>query len=421
MEKKKYKGKSTEAIHAGETLSTFPAGTHGHQSGKTGVPLLPPIYQNSTFQFQSASECASAFIDEESGYVYTRWGNPTQKVLEQKIAALEGGEAALATASGMGAISIALLTALADGGHVVAMETLYSATYNLLNEDLTQMGVETTFVDATDLDKIESAIRPDTKVIYLESPTNPLLKLVDLAACAEIAKAYNITSIIDNTFATPCGQQPIALGIDIVLHSMTKYLSGNGAVVAGAIVGEKAFIERVQKGALRNFGAVISPFNAWLTLLGIPTLPLRFEKHCENALRIAPFLEEHPAVAWVRYPGLPSHPQHVLAKRQMQGFGGMITLELKGGRAAGEQLVNRLQLCSLAVSLGDVRTLVCHPASTTHSHVPIEVRQQTGITDGLVRFSIGLEDVEDIMADLEQGLGHCCSNVVRTKMDKIEG
>lgn len=404
MEKKKYKGKSTEAIHAGETLSTFPAGTHDHQSGKTGIPLLPPIYQNSTFQFQSAAECASAFIDEESGYVYTRWGNPTQKVLEQKIAALEGGEAALATASGMGAISIALLTALADGGHVVAMETLYSATYNLLNEDLTQMGVETTFVDATNLDKIESSIRPDTKVIYLESPTNPLLKLVDLAACAEIAKAHNITSIIDNTFATPCGQQPIALGIDIVLHSMTKYLSGNGAVVAGAIVGKKTFIERAQKGALRNFGAVISPFNAWLTLLGIPTLPLRFEKHCENALRIAAFLEEHPAVAWVRYPGLSSHPQHALAKGQMNDFGGMITLELKGGRAAGEQLVNRLQICSLAVSLGDVRTLVCHPASTTHSHVPIEVRQQTGITDGLVRFSIGLENVEDIVADIEQGL-----------------
>ncbi len=405
MKNKKYKGRSTEAIHAGETLSTLPTGTTEHQVGKTGVPLLPPIYQNSTFQFQSASECASAFIDEESGYVYTRWGNPTQEVLEQKIAALEGGEAALATASGMGAISTALLTALAEGGHVVAMETLYSATFHLLNEDLTQMGVETTFVDATDLDKIESAVRPDTKVIYLESPTNPLLKLVDLAACAEIANTHDITSIIDNTFATPCGQQPITLGIDIVLHSMTKYLSGNGAVVAGVIVGEKGFIEHAQKGALRNFGAVISPFNAWLTLLGIPTLPLRFEKHCENALPIAAFLEEHPAIDWVRYPGLPSHPQHELAKRQMNGFGGMITMELKGGRAAGEALVNRLQICSLAVSLGDVRTLVCHPASTTHSHVPIEVRQQTGITDGLVRFSIGLEDAEDIIADLEQALG----------------
>ena len=405
MENKKYKGKSTEAIHAGETLPI----AQDNQSGKTGIPLLPPIYQNSTFRFQTAAECASAFIDEESGYVYTRWGNPTQKVLEQKLAVLEAGEAALATASGMGAISAALLTALADGGHVVAMETLYSATYNLLNEELPRMGIETTFVDATDPNKIESAIRSDTKVIYLESPTNPLLKLVDLAACAEIAKAHNITSIIDNTFATPCSQQPITLGIDIVLHSMTKYLSGNGAVIAGAIVGEKEFIVRAQKGALRNFGAVISPFNAWLTLLGVPTLPLRFARHCENAAKIAAFLETHPAVAWVRYPGLPSHPQHDLAKRQMDGFGGMITMELKGGRAAGEKLVNELQICSLAVSLGDVRTLVCHPASTTHSHVPIEVRQQTGITDGLIRFSIGLEDTEDIIADLEQALGSLCS------------
>ena len=404
MENKKYKGKSTEAIHAGEAVSMLPAGTQNYQSGKTGIPLLPPIYQNSTFRFETATECAEAFIDEESGYVYTRWGNPTQKVLEQKLAVLEAGEAALATASGMGAISIALLTALADGGHVVAMETLYSATYNLLNKELVRMGIKTTFVDATDLNKIESAIRPDTKVIYIESPTNPLLKLVDLTACAEIAKAHKITSIIDNTFATPCSQQPIALGIDVVLHSMTKYLSGNGAVIAGAIVGEKQFIEQVKQGALRNFGAVISPFNAWLTLLGVPTLPLRFARHCENAASIAAFLETHPAVAWVRYPGLSSHPQHELAKRQMNGFGGMITMELKGGRAAGEKLVNQLQICALAVSLGDVRTLVCHPASTTHSHVPTKVRQQTGITDGLVRFSIGLEDAEDIIADLEQAL-----------------
>ncbi|MCG9126288.1 aminotransferase class I/II-fold pyridoxal phosphate-dependent enzyme [Candidatus Poribacteria bacterium] len=401
MENKKYKGKSTEAIHAGEQktesiLDEFPE--------KTGIPLLPPIYQNSTFQFNNAEECASAFVDEDSGYVYTRWGNPTQEILEKKIAALEGGEAALATASGMGAISSALLTALSDGGHVVAMETLYSASFNILNDELPRMGVETTFVDATNLTNIENAIRPETKVIYLESPTNPLLKLVDLKACAEIAKKHNITTIIDNTFATPCSQQPISLGIDVVLHSITKYLSGNGAVVAGAIVGDKDFIVRVKQGSLRNFGAVISPFNAWLTLLGIPTLPLRFSRHCENAMKIATFLETHPSVEWVRYPGLESHPQHELAKRQMNGFGGMITSSLKGGLSAGETLVNKLQLCSLAVSLGDVRTLVCHPASTTHSHVPTEVRQKTGVTDGLVRFSIGLEDVEDIIADLDQGL-----------------
>ncbi|RKU28605.1 methionine gamma-lyase [Candidatus Poribacteria bacterium] len=376
----------------------------GYPTTKTGIPLLPPIYQNSTFQFNNAEECASAFMDEDSGYVYTRWGNPTQEVLEKKLATLEDGEAALATASGMGAISTALLTALSDGGHVVAMETLYSATFNILNEELPRMGIETTFVDATDPSIVENAIRPDTKVIYLESPTNPLLKLVDLAACAEIAKKHHITTIIDNTFATPCSQQPISLGIDVVLHSITKYLSGNGAVVAGAIVGNKNFIVKAQQGALRNFGAVISPINAWLTLLGIPTLPLRFSQHCENASKIAVFLESHPAIAWVRYPGLESHPQHELAKRQMDGFGGMITMELKGGRSAGEALVNKLQLCSLAVSLGDVRTLVCHPASTTHSHVPSEVRERTGITDGLVRFSIGLEDVEDIIADLDQGL-----------------
>lgn len=390
-------GKATQAIHAGEE-------SLAHINEKSGIPLLPPIYQNSTFRFTSAEECAEAFINEESGYVYTRWGNPTQQLLEQKLAVLEAGEAALATASGMGAVSTALLTALPDGGHIVAMETLYSATHHLLNEELRSLGIETTFVDATDVNEIERALRTETKVIYLESPTNPLLKLVELRACAEVAKAHGAITMIDNTFATPCGQQPIALGIDVVVHSMTKYLSGNGAVIAGAIVGEKQFIERAKTGALRNFGAVISPFNAWLTLHGITTLPLRWTRHCENALHVAAFLETHPAVAWTRYPGLRSHPQHELAKRQMDGFGGMITLELKGGRRAGERLVNRLQVCALAVSLGDVRTLICHPASTTHSLVPAQIRQQTGITDGLVRISVGLEDAEDIIADLGQAL-----------------
>jgi methionine-gamma-lyase len=389
-------GKATQAIHAGEARTS--------STEKTGMPLLPPIYQNSTFRFATAAECAEAFQDEESGYVYTRWGNPTQEVLEQKLAVLEAGEAALATASGMGAVSTALLTALADGGHVVAMENLYSATFQILNEEFPRFGIETTFVDATDPAHIERAIRSDTKALYLESPTNPLLKLVDLQAAAKIAKAHGLTSIIDNTFATPCGQQPITFGIDVVVHSMTKYMSGSGAVIAGAIIGQKEFIVRAKEGALRNFGAVISPFNAWLTLHGLTTLPLRFAQHSENATRVAAFLETHPAIAWVRHPSLPSHPQHELAKRQMDAFGGMITLELKGGRTAGEHLVDHLQLCSLAVSLGDVRTLICHPASTTHSHVPAEIRQQTGITDGLVRISVGLEDTEDIVADLGQAL-----------------
>ena len=401
MTVKKKLGKSTQAIHAGErdTPSTE----------KSGIPLLPPIHQNSTFRFTTAAECAEAFRDEESGYVYTRWGNPTQEVLEKKLAVLEAGEDALATASGMGAVSTALLTALVDGGHVVSMANLYSATFQILNEDLRRFGIETTFVDASNLSEIECAIRMDTKVLYLESPTNPLLKLIDLRGAAEIAKAHGLISIIDNTFATPCGQQPITLGIDVVVHSMTKYLSGTGAVVAGAIVGQSEFITHANKGALRNFGAVISPFNAWLTLQGITTFPLRFARHCESAMRVAEFLETHRAVAWVRYPGLPSHPQHELARRQMEAFGGMITLELKGGRTAGEHLVDRLERCALAVSLGDVRTLICHPASTTHSHVPAEIRQQIGITDGLVRISVGLEDIEDICADLEQALEACAS------------
>lgn len=394
-------GKATQAIHAGERGTSV--------MEKSGIPLLPPIYQNSTFRFTTAAECAEAFRDEESGYVYTRWGNPTQEVLENKLAVLEAGEAALATASGMGAVSTALLTALTDGGHVVAMANLYSATFQILNEDFRRFGIETTFVDATDLSHIERAIRMDTKVLYLESPTNPLLKLIDLRGAAEIAKTHGLISMIDNTFATPCGQQPINLGIDVVVHSMTKYLSGTGAVIAGAIVGEKEFITHAKTGALRNFGAVISPFNAWLTLHGITTLPLRFARHCENAVQVAGFLETHPAVAWVRYPGLQSHPQHELAQRQMEAFGGMITLELKGGRTAGEHLVDHLERCALAVSLGDVRTLICHPASTTHSHVPAEIRQQIGITDGLVRISVGLEDIEDILADLEQALETCAS------------
>ena len=401
MTSEKKIGKATQAIHAGETRTSA--------TEKSGIPLLPPIYQNSTFRFTSAAECAEAFQDEESGYVYTRWGNPTQEILEEKLAVLEDGEAALATASGMGAVSVALLTALAEGGHVVAMENLYSATFQILNEDLRKFGIETTFVDATDPAQIERAIRADTRVLYLESPTNPLLKLVDLRKSVEIAKAHGMISMIDNTFSTPCGQQPIPLGIDVVVHSMTKYLSGNGAVIAGAIIGEKTFIKHAKEGALRNFGAVISPFNAWLTLHGITTLPLRFTQHCESALRVAAFLETHPAVTWVRYPGLHSHPQHELAKRQMDAFGGMITLELKGGRRAGESLVDQLQLCSLAVSLGDVRTLICHPASTTHSHVPAEIRHRTGITDGLVRISVGLENVEDILGDLEQALESCPS------------
>lgn len=390
--KSEHYGFATKAIHAGE--ESLP---------RTG-PLIPPIYQNSTFRFATADECVNGFTDDSADYVYTRWGNPTESVLEAKLAALEGSEAALATASGMAAISTALFTLLECGDHVVATDSLYSASHNLIHEDFPLMGIETTFVDATDPNEIEQAIRSNTKAIYIESPANPTLKLVDLRTCAEIARSRSITTIIDSTFASPCGQQPIALGIDIVLHSMTKYLSGNGTVIAGAIAASAEFVGRARTRVLRNFGGVISPFNAWLTLHGIATLPLRFARHCENAQQVASFLENHPAIEWVRYPGLASHPQHQLAKRQMQCFGGMIAFELKDGVDAGRRLVDSMQLCSIAVSLGDVRTLICHPASTTHLHIPSEVRNRSGITDGLVRLSVGLEDIVDIIADLEQAL-----------------
>ena len=395
-------GNATKAIHAGE--ESLP---------KTG-PLIPPIYQNSTFRFATADECVAGFTDESADHVYTRWGNPTQSALEAKIAALEGSEDALATASGMAAISTALLTLLERGDHVVAMDSLYSATHNLLNDDLARMGITTTFVDGTDANGIEQAIQENTRAVYIESPANPTLQLVDIRACAEMARRHGVTTIIDNTFASPCGQQPIALGIDVVLHSMTKYLSGNGAVIAGAIAASAEFVKRAKTRVLRNFGGVISPFNAWLTLHGIATLPLRFARHCENAHQAATFLEGHPAVEWVRYPGLPSHPQHELAKRQMACFGGMIAFELKDGAEAGRQLVNEVRICSLAVSLGDVRTLICHPASTTHLHIPAEVRKRSGITDGLVRLSVGLEDAEDIIADLDQALSSRTNGVARS-------
>ena len=305
-------GYATKAIHAGE--ESLP---------RTG-PLIPPIYQNSTFRFATADECVIGFTEKSADYVYTLRGNPTQSVLEAKIAALEGSEDALATASDMAAISTALLTLLERGDHVVAMDSLYSAAHNLLNEDLPRMGIETTFVDGTNVNEIEHAIRANTKAVYIESPANPTLKLVDIRACAAIARSHSTTTIIDSTFSSPCGQQPIDLGIDIVLHSMTKYLSGNGTVIAGVIAASAKFVERAKTQVLRNFGGIISPFNAWLTLHGIATLPLRFARHCENAYQVATFLESHLAIEWVRYPGLPSHPQHQLAKRQMQSFGGMV-------------------------------------------------------------------------------------------------
>jgi methionine-gamma-lyase len=385
-------GISTVAIHAGEGICPV-----------TGS-VAPPIYQASVFAFESAEEGAEIFSDEREGYVYTRWGNPTLTSLERKLAALEGGEDALVTASGMAAVTTALLTLVESGDHIVCSKGVYTGTYKFLTYSLDRLGVDVDFVDGTEVREFKRAIRRNTKLIYIETPANPTLDVIDIAAVSEIAKRYGLPLFIDNTFATPCGQKPLEMGADVVIHSMTKYLCGHGDAMGGAIVGGNEFIAQARKVTLRIYGGVLSPFNAWLILRGIHTLPLRMERHSQNAMEVAKFLESHPAVERVRYPGLPSHPQHGVANRQMKLFGGMVSFELEGGEEAGRKLMNSLKLCTLAVSLGDTRTLISHPASMTHAAVPRDERLRFGITDGLVRMSVGLEDVGDIIEDLERGL-----------------
>lgn len=384
-------GLSTLAIHVGET--------EGEERD-----VAPPLHMATTYRYRDAEEAAWAFETEEIP-VYTRWGNPTLALLERKVAALEGGEAALATASGMAAISTALLTVLQAGDHLVATTGLYSGTYHLVTHDLPRLGIETTLVPADDPAAFEAALRPNTRAIYLESPGNPTLVLNDVEAVAAIARRHGLLTLMDNTFATPYNQRPLDLGVDVVIHSATKFLCGHGDAVGGVIVGREEFIAEARRGPLRHFGGCLSPFNAWLIVRGLHTFPLRMARHNENALRVAKWLASHPAVEWVRYPWHPSHPQHELARRQMPGGGGgVVVFELKGGLAAGRHLLDRVRLCVRAVSLGDTRTLITHPASTTHASVPPDARRQAGITDGLVRLAVGLEDAEDIIADLDQAL-----------------
>ncbi|MGI6575185.1 MAG: methionine gamma-lyase [bacterium] len=386
-------GFSTKAVHAGQKPCPV-----------TGA-LSTPIYQTSTFVFPNVDEGAARFAGEEKGYIYTRLGNPTQTALEEKIAALENGEAGLAFASGMAAITAAIFAIVSQGDHVVCCDTIYGCTHAFLSSVLNRYGVETTFVDLSDPEKGAKAIRPNTKLFYLESPANPTMKLVDIEKMVQLAAQVGAKVVIDNTFATPYLQRPLEMGVDIVVHSATKYIGGHGDVIAGVAVGNKEVMETIRVTTLKDIGGVIGPFDAWLLLRGLKTLPLRMERHCANAMEVAAFLEQHPAVDQVYYPGLASHPQHQLAKKQMSGkFGGMMSFELKGGLEAGKQLMNTLELCSLAVSLGDTETLIQHPASMTHSPYPKEDRLAAGITDGLVRLSVGLEDVADIIADLKQGL-----------------
>jgi methionine-gamma-lyase len=379
-------GPHTTAIHAG-----FDPAEH---RGAVSIP----IYQTSTFAFPSAEEGAERFAGRSDGPIYTRLGNPTTQALEEALASLETGCGAIATATGMAAVSTVFLALLREGDHVISTKPIYGATGGLITNRLLRFGVTSTFVPATDINAISKALRADTRLIYVETPANPTLDLVDITAVAAIAHAAGIPLIVDNTFAGPHLQRPIELGADVVVHSMTKSLNGHSDVIAGAIVAAQMPMLRVIRDTAIAFGTTIDPHQAWLVLRGIRTLGMRVERAQANALAIAQWLETHPDVAWVRYPGLRSHPQYDLAKRQMSGAGSMIAFELRGGIEAGRMLMNNVQLITLAVSLGGVESLIEHPASMTHTSASSDV------TPGLVRLSVGCEDVDDLRADLAQAL-----------------
>ena len=384
---------STRAIHAG-----YEKNEHG--------ALATPIYQTSTFIFDSAEQGGRRFALEEEGYIYTRLGNPTTTQLEAKVANLEGGEAALATASGMGAITSAIWSNVEAGDHIVAAKTLYGCTFAYLNHGLSRFGVEVTFVDTSDPENVRKAMKDNTKLVYLETPANPTLGISDIETISKIAhEKEDCMVVVDNTFCTPYLQRPLDLGADAVVHSATKYLNGHGDVIAGFVCGTEEFIKEVRLFGVKDMtGASLSPFDAFLINRGMKTLEIRMDRHCENAQKVAEFLQSHPAVEKVYYPGLKDFPQYELAKKQMKLPGAMISFEIKGDLEDGKKIMDTVELCSLAVSLGDTETLIQHPASMTHSPYTPEEREASGISDGLIRLSIGLETVEDIIEDLKMAL-----------------
>jgi methionine-gamma-lyase len=391
MAKDSYQGLQTKAIHAGDV-----------ENPSSGV--ASPIYQAATYRFEDPADIAEAMITVGHPQFYGRYASPNTNQVQATVAVLEGGEAALALSSGMAAVSLALLGNLKAGDHLVAQTTLYPTTYKLISHKLPTLGIESALVDQTDVNAFAEAIRPNTKLIYMETPANPIMSLTDIAAVTDLAKASDIITIVDNTFASSFNQRPLSLGADLVLHSATKYLGGHSDLVAGALIGSKARIDRLWHEHVM-FGGVLHPFDAWLLERGLKTYGLRMARHNENGLAVARFLAAYPAVSEVYYPGLPEHPQYELARRQMSGgFGGMVCFDLQGGREAGYQLLKRLKLISLAVSLGGVHSLITHPASTISAVQSDEEIAASGVRPGLVRLSVGLEDAVDLIADLEQAL-----------------
>jgi len=384
-------GINTKMVHA------------GHHPDSTGAVNVP-IYQSSTFAFRDARHGAALFAGEEEGYIYTRIGNPTIRALEENIAELENGCGGIATSSGMGAVCTVYMALLEAGAHMISTASVYGPSRGLMENDFGRFGVQSTYVDTSDLDAVRGAFRPNTKLVYIESPSNPAMQVTDIEAVAAIAHERGCLVVVDNTFASPYLQTPLDLGADVVLHSITKFINGHADVVGGIIIAKDAALYKRLRKAMINTGCNMDPHQAFLVLRGVKTLGLRVERAQESAMKIALWLVNQPEIASVRYIGLESHPQHQIAKRQMKGFGSMIAFELKGGFEAGRQLMDSVKLATLAVSLGGVETLIEHPASMTHAGMSPKDRVAAGFGDGLVRYAVGIEDVEDLIADLRQAL-----------------
>ncbi|MBI3344134.1 MAG: O-succinylhomoserine sulfhydrylase [Gammaproteobacteria bacterium] len=385
-------GFDTRAVRAGQVRT---------QEGEQSEPIFPTV----SFVADSAAQAAARFSGAEPGNIYSRFTNPTVRTFEQRLASLEGGERCVATGSGMAAILTACMGLLKNGDHIVASRSLFGPTVILFNTILARFGVQTTFVSLTDNTAWEQAIKPNTRLLFLETPSNPLSEIADIKALADIAHRHRCLLVVDNCFLTPALQRPLELGADIVVHSASKYIDGQGRAVGGAVVGSQQLVGGDIYSFLRTAGPSMSPFNAWIYLKGLETLRLRMEAHSKNALQLAQWLEQQPAVACVYYPGLKSHPQHALAARQQSGFGGVLAFEVKGGREAAWKVIDATRLLSITATFGDTKSTITHPATTTHWRLTPEARAASGITDGLIRTGVGLEDIEDLKNDLARGLG----------------
>jgi len=379
---------------------------HGAEIEENYGAAVTPIYQTSTFKFKNADHGAACFAGEDKGYIYTRIGNPTVTALESILAKLENGSDCVVVCSGMAAVNTVYMALLKSGDHMISTDAVYGPSRVVMEKYWSNYGVESTFINTTNLENLDKALRPNTKVLYIETPTNPTIAITDLKKASEWAHKHNILVVVDNTFCSPILQKPLDLGVDVVLHSMTKFINGHADIVAGAVISKNKEIGTKMRQVMINMGFNMDPTQAYMVIRGVKTLSIRVFKQQENAMQLAQWLEKHPKVEWVSYPGLPSHPQYEIGKQQMLGPGSLISFGLKGGLEAGKKLMNNIHMILLAVSLGGVESLISHPASMTHSKMSKEAREKCGISDGLVRFAVGIEDVEDLKADLEQAFSH---------------